>query len=97
MILTKFQFINKKYLKITLNNLIQKQYIVEYSKSNYTLYKQNENEKIELLILKFHHIKIINYILNVTKEKYLTTAVKYEVMFIYWVLILFKNLNNILY
>jgi len=84
MIVTKFQFINKKYFKTTLKNLIHKQYIIdEYSKSNYTLYKPADNNKIEFLISKFQNIKMINVILNITKEKYLTASVKYEVIFIY--------------
>ncbi|XP_060845837.1 uncharacterized protein LOC132925457 [Rhopalosiphum padi] len=77
-IVTKFQFINKKYLKITLKNLVHKQYIDEYAKHNYTLYKQADNKKIDLLISKFRNIGIINSILNLTKEKYLSTSVKYE-------------------
>ncbi|XP_060843939.1 uncharacterized protein LOC132923944 [Rhopalosiphum padi] len=77
-VITKFQFINKKYLKTALQNLINQQYIHQYSNSNYTIYKPADNVKIESLISKFKYIEMIHVILNITEEIYLTTAIKYE-------------------
>lgn len=84
MAVTKFQFINKKYLKITLKNLIHQQCIIrQHSVSNYTLYKLVDKDKMELIISKFQNIEMINLILNITEEEYLITAIFYEVMFIF--------------
>lgn len=85
MAVTKFQFINKKYLNITLQKLIH-----QHSVSNCTLYKLADNDKIEFIISKFQNIEMINLILNITEEEYLITAIFYEVMFIFWVLIVHK-------
>jgi len=90
MAVTKFQFINKKYLNITLQNLIHQQYIYKHSVSKYTLYKPADNGKIEFIISKFQNIEMINLILSITEEKYFITAEFYEVMFIFWVLIVHK-------
>ncbi|CAH1707882.1 unnamed protein product [Aphis gossypii] len=79
MAVTKFQFINKKYLKITLKNLIHQQCIIRrHSVSNYTLYKLVDKDKMELIISKFQNIEMINLILNITEEEYLITAIFYE-------------------
>lgn len=83
MAITKFQFINKKYLKITLQNLTHQQYILQHTVSNCTLYKPADNDKIEFIITKYHNIEMINCIINITEEDYLITAVLYEVMFIF--------------
>lgn len=84
MAVTKFQFINKKYLNITLQNLIHQQYIIhQHSVHNCTLYKLADNDKVELIISKFQNIEMINLILNITEEEYLITAIFYEVMFIF--------------
>lgn len=85
MAVTKFQFINKKYLNITLQNLTHQQYIIRQYSVSYkcTLYKLADNDKMELIISKFQNIEMINLILNITEEEYLITAIFYEVMLIF--------------
>jgi len=72
----KFNFIDKKSLKIQLKELVNKKYIMIDTQKIYNL----KNEKIMNEINKHIHTNIyVNQIMHISRERYYITAVFYNV------------------
>jgi len=79
MCITRHFFIQKPALKETLVKLVNENYLTLQEYHSYKIYKPNK-QNIYNYIQKFKNLAIVNDIIYITKDTYLTTAVFYNVI-----------------
>lgn len=80
MCILRYFFIEKDLLRISLLELVDENYLTIIKYNSYTIYNPNKS-KIHDFIKHIKNLEIVNDILNIKKETYLTTAIFYNVIF----------------